>query len=167
MVSLPVRDGEARYDGGRPAGARRHRMEGKMVDPTGGCNCGAIRYRISAAPVRVSHCHCAQCRRASGAVAGTFATFDAAAVTWQGAEPKLYRSTDFAFRRFCERCGSQLAFAFDARPGLVSIAVGTLDNPELTPAIRHNFASEKIPWVHLDEHLPAKPRWWNPPPGKE
>ncbi|HEX9646828.1 MAG TPA: GFA family protein [Alphaproteobacteria bacterium] len=138
-----------------------------MVDLSGGCNCGATRYRITSAAKRVSHCHCTICRRAGGAVAGTFATFDAAAVTWQGAEPRLYRSSDFAFRRFCGACGSQLAFGYDALPELVSITVGTLDSPELTPAERHDFAAERIPWVQLDAQLPATPRWWDPPPGKE
>ncbi len=47
-----------------------------------------------------------------------------------------------------------------------AITVGTLDEPEKTPATRHNFTSEKISWVHLDPHLAGEPRWWNPPPGK-
>lgn len=137
------------------------------MEITGGCNCGAVRYRISAAPLRVSHCHCATCRRASGAVAATLAAFPADAVEWTGEEPKTYRSSDFAFRRFCPVCGSQLEFGFDARPELRIIAVGSMDDPSAAPAIRHNFISEKLPWVHLDEHLPARPRWWNPPPGRE
>ena len=137
------------------------------IEITGGCNCGAVRYRAAAAPLRVSHCHCETCRRASGAVALTFAAFDADSVAWQGETPATYRSSDFAFRRFCPRCGSQLEFGFDDRPELRILAVGTMDDPSAVPAIRHNFISEKIPWVHLDEHLPAKPRWWNPPPGRE
>lgn len=134
---------------------------------TGGCNCGAIRYRIEGAPLRVSHCHCGTCRRASGAVAATFAAFPADAVTWEGAAPVTWRSSDFAFRRFCGVCGSQLEFGFDDRPEIRVIAVGGLDDPAATPAIRHNFISEKVPWARLDEHLPAHPRWWNPPPGRE
>ena len=45
---------------------------------------------------------------------------------------------------------------------MVAVTVGTLDQPEKAPAIHHNFASEKIAWVHLDEHLPMKDRWWKP-----
>lgn len=133
----------------------------------GGCNCGAIRYRIEGEPLRVSHCHCATCRRASGAVAATFAAFDAAAVHWEGETPVTYRSSDFGFRRFCGTCGSQLEFGFDERPELRIVAVGSMDDPSAAPAIRHNFISEKVDWVRLDERLPARPRWWNPPPGRE
>ncbi len=137
------------------------------MELTGGCMCGAVRYRISAAPTRVSHCHCETCRKGSGAVAATFAAFDAGAVAWQGAEPKTYRSSDFAFRKFCADCGSQLAFGYDERPEEQIIAVGTLDHAGAVPAMRHNFISEKIPWVRLDEALPGKPRWWHPPAGHE
>lgn len=137
------------------------------MEIAGGCNCGAIRYRIDAAPLRVSHCHCATCRRASGAVAGTLAAFPAEAVHWEGAAPVTWRSSDFAVRRFCGICGSPLEFRFDSRPELRLIALGSMDDPSAAPAIRHNFISEKVDWVHLDEHLPARPRWWNPPPGRE
>ncbi len=137
------------------------------MELTGGCMCSAVRYRISAAPTRVSHCHCETCRKGSGAVAATFAAFEADAVVWQGAEPKTYRSSAFAFRKFCPDCGSQLAFGFDERPEDEIIAVGTLDDASTVPALRHNFMSEKIPWVRLDEELPGKPRWWNPPAGYE
>jgi hypothetical protein len=129
--------------------------------------CGAVRYRISKAPERVSHCHCETCRRSTGAVAATFAVVDTDAVEWRGEAAKVYRSSDFATRRFCPHCGSQLAFAYDERPGETAISVGTLDDASAWPAIRHNFVSERIPWVTLDPHLPAKPRWWTPPQGRE
>lgn len=134
---------------------------------TGHCLCGRVRYRIEGPPKRVSHCHCEQCRRASGGVALTLAAFDAGRVTFEGIAMKSVRPTDFATRRFCPECGSHIAFQFDARPEDVAITVGTLDDPAQVPAIRHNFTSEKIPWVRLDEHLPGAPRWWNPPPGHE
>ena len=133
---------------------------------TGRCLCGAVRYRAEGPPLRVSHCHCEQCRRAGGGVALTFAGFETAKVTFEGLPMKRVRSTDFASREFCPECGSPITFRFDQRPEHIGITVGTLDNPEKTPAIRHNFTSEKIPWVTLDPHLPGEPRWWNPPPGR-
>ncbi len=32
----------------------------------GGCNCGAIRYRIEGEPLAVAACHCTRCRGQSG-----------------------------------------------------------------------------------------------------
>jgi hypothetical protein len=34
---------------------------------TGGCQCGAIRFALSAPPKKVSVCHCRMCQKASGA----------------------------------------------------------------------------------------------------
>ena len=46
---------------------------------TGGCLCGAVRYRASADPLRVVSCHCGMCRRTSGAAFLTFVHFPAGA----------------------------------------------------------------------------------------
>lgn len=132
---------------------------------TGKCLCGAVRYRAEGLPLRVSHCHCEQCRRAGGGVALTFAGFDADKVTFEGSMKRV-RSTEFASREFCPECGSPITFRFDDRPEYVGITVGTLDDPAKAPATRHNFTSEQIPWLHLDPQLPGQPRWWNPPPGR-
>jgi len=115
--------------------------------------------------MRVSHCHCEQCRRAGGGVALTFAGFETAKVAFEGAM-KQVRPTDFSVREFCPACGSHLTFRFAERPEYVAIPVGTLDQPEKAPAERHNFTSEKIAWVQLDPHLPGAPHWWFAPPGK-
>ena len=32
----------------------------------GGCQCGAVRYRITAAPLGLYSCHCKDCQRSSG-----------------------------------------------------------------------------------------------------
>jgi hypothetical protein len=37
------------------------------TDLEGGCNCSAVRYRITAATLVVNQCHFKYCRRASGA----------------------------------------------------------------------------------------------------
>ena len=96
----------------------------------------------------------------------TLVVFEADQATFSGIAMKDIRPTNFATRSFCPERGSHVAFRFDERPEMVVVTVGTLDQPEKTPATRHNFASRKIARVHLDEHLPMKDRWWNPPPRK-
>jgi len=36
---------------------------------TGGCNCGAVRFEVTAPLVVASYCHCRRCQRRSGAAA--------------------------------------------------------------------------------------------------
>jgi hypothetical protein len=43
---------------------------------TGSCLCGSVHFEAYGPPRRVTHCHCTMCRRATGAVAGTFTTWD-------------------------------------------------------------------------------------------
>ena len=133
---------------------------------SGGCLCGAIRYQTSMAPERVSHCHCEQCRRATGAVAATFARFERDRISWEG-EQARFDSSDFAWRGFCPSCGSTLTFNFADSPEVVYIAVGTLDAPSHAPAERHSFLASKIEWLHLDEHLPGSERWRRKPEGAD
>ena len=33
---------------------------------TGGCQCGSVRYVLTAEPIRVTACHCTECQRQSG-----------------------------------------------------------------------------------------------------
>jgi hypothetical protein len=39
---------------------------GVKLPLTGGCQCGAVRYEIAAAPLAVYACHCTDCQRQSG-----------------------------------------------------------------------------------------------------
>ena len=40
--------------------------EATSEDITGGCACGAIRYRCSAPPIYMGNCHCRDCQQATG-----------------------------------------------------------------------------------------------------
>ena len=47
--------------------------EAQPVGLTGGCQCGAVRYRLDAAPTGASVCHCRMCQKAGGAPFMAFA----------------------------------------------------------------------------------------------
>ena len=76
---------------------------------SGHCLCGGVTITAEGAhDPRVGACHCRMCQRWSG---GLFLCFEAeaSAVTVKG-EVKRYRSSAFAERAFCPRCGSHLWF---------------------------------------------------------
>ena len=79
------------------------------MDWTGGCLCGAVRYRATAEPLRAMICHCATCRRVSGSAFLSFVHFPKDSFTWVSGEPARYRSSTFAERGFCSDCGSTLS----------------------------------------------------------
>ena len=70
---------------------------------TGGCQCGAIRFALSAPPKKVSICHCRMCQKAAGAPFASFADIDRADFTWTRGKPAAFRSSSIAERDFCAR----------------------------------------------------------------
>ena len=121
----------------------------------GGCLCGALRYRITGPVEGPVHCHCTMCRRWSGAVAVTWVTVPPARFKVVQGELASYRSSDHGERLYCPACASQIAFRTSQRPEDIDITLGSLDRPERYPAARHVFVASRLPWLHLDEHLPA------------
>ena len=72
----------------------------------GQCLCGAVRVTAERLSAEISACHCALCTRWSGSVQmGMEAPEDV--VTVDG-PVRTYRSTPFAERAWCDRCGSAL-----------------------------------------------------------
>ena len=86
---------------------------------SGGCICGAVRYDVHGAPLRVGLCHCLDCRKTSGSAFVTFAVWPRAAFSVTG------DIASHAGRNFCPLCGSRL---FCLRPDEAEIRVGSLDD---------------------------------------
>ena len=120
----------------------------------GGCLCGAIRYVATGEPKAVALCHCATCRRASGAPAVNWATFPLAALRWEAGEPAFYPSSPGVERGFCARCGTPLSFTAGFMPGLVDVTVGSLDDPGALPPQMHIWESRRVAWLPLCDALP-------------
>jgi hypothetical protein len=57
-------------------------MTQDVEEHTGGCLCGAVRYRAAGAPDWVAHCHCRSCRRHCGAAMLTFAGYTRDRIVW-------------------------------------------------------------------------------------
>jgi hypothetical protein len=84
----------------------------------GGCLCGAITWKASAAPRSVHHCHCSMCRKWMGGAFATVAWFPRSSVQWRGAQPLLFRSFPIAVRSHCNACGTPLYLAYDGKDEL-------------------------------------------------
>ncbi len=132
-------------------------MSEDPVVHTGGCLCGAVRYRAEGAPKRVSNCHCRTCQKANGAAFVTAAAFAPENFAFTKGAPKTYASSAQASRSFCPECGTRLAFHYGDGEA-VSVWVTTLDDPEAFAPQRHIWVSSKLSWVRVDDGLPAFPQ---------
>ena len=74
----------------------------------GQCMCGAVKISASAKRPSIVACHCNMCRRWS---AGPFMAVNCQSVTFKGNENiGRIRSSDWAERGFCTKCGSNLFY---------------------------------------------------------
>jgi len=119
----------------------------------GGCQCGAVRYRATGAPLMTAICHCSMCRRAHAAPAVAWAMFSQAQVRIEG-DPSSYASSDEARRSFCPRCGTPLFFTADYLPGLVDLAIGSMDDPGRMAPQFHYWHSKHLGWAEFADELP-------------
>ena len=102
---------------------------------TGGCQCGAIRFALSAPPTKVSICHCRMCQKASGAPFASLAEIEKSDFAWTRGEPAAFRSSSIAERDFCRDCGTPLSFRRIDGPR-IEIMTGAFDRPDRLVPIR-------------------------------
>ncbi len=118
---------------------------------SGGCYCGAIRFRAEGPPLFQANCHCANCRRAVGAQAVAWITVASSSFVFEKGTPKRFRTETGAWRTFCDQCGTSLTYEIEARPNEIDITNGSLDRPEDFPPNRDVFPEEKLTWVELGQ----------------
>jgi hypothetical protein len=120
-----------------------------MSDPknlTGGCQCGAVRYEMTAPPQWASICHCGMCQKASGQPFMAFAGGKAENLRWTKGQPAFFQSSDIAQRGFCPQCGTPLTYG---RKGALSVTICSLDDPAAVKPTVQVGIEGKVAW--LDE----------------
>jgi len=105
-----------------------------MSTHEGGCLCGAVRYSVKSAPVRVTFCHCRFCQRATGSAYLVEPIFEQAALAVIAGEPKVYSHRSEGSGKtvqihFCATCGTKLFLTFQRFAGFAGIYGGTFDDP--------------------------------------
>jgi hypothetical protein len=124
---------------------------------TGGCLCGAVRYRIEAEPIAARTCWCRLCQHIGAGSATVNVAFPSAAVSIAGTLADFASKADsgnFMHRRFCPVCGTHVAIQSEARPHLLSVRAGTLDDPELGKPSMTIWIAMAPSWAPIDPHLP-------------
>ena len=121
----------------------------------GGCQCGAVRYRLLRAPVMLYACHCRDCQKQSASAFGLSLWMERSAVAFMGAEPRIYtaRSDSGNLKRgaFCDACGTRLYHTGGGVGGkggdIVSLKAGTLDDTTALQPACHIWTRRAQPWI--------------------
>jgi hypothetical protein len=137
------------------------------MEIAGGCLCRAVRYTLNAAPIVTRACWCRVCQYI-GAGSGTVnVCFPSSALQVSGELrdfPLLAESGNLMHRRFCPNCGTHLFSAAEARPRLVFVRAGSLDDPEVASPAMTIWTSAAPSWACISQELPQVERQPPPPP---
>lgn len=125
---------------------------------TGGCLCGKVRYESSAEPITARMCWCRFCQYIAAGNAAVSACFLTARMKISG-ETRDYESVadsgNKMHRRFCPNCGVHLFSEAQARPHLIFVRVGTLDDPGIVKPAATIWTAKAPGWACIDASLPA------------
>lgn len=135
---------------------------------TGGCACGAVRYRVTGDPTFGVVCHCKFCQRRLASGFAIIATFEEKSVELTQGELREYEHRSDVSGRwlkiaFCPMCGTTVSHIGEARPGMRSIAAGTFDDPTWFKIDRHIWLQSKLHWVTVPEGVATYARGVTPP----
>ena len=113
---------------------------------TGGCQCGAVRYRLTAAPSGSNICHCRMCQKAGGAPFMAFAGAPEKDFVVTRGEIATFVSSDIAERGFCSACGTPLTYR-GSRGARVSVTIGSLDEPGAVAPQSQLGVESRVSWL--------------------
>jgi hypothetical protein len=126
---------------------------------TGGCLCGAVRYRYEGEVRDVNICHCADCRRVSGSAFGVSVPVDASGFDIVNGTPKGFTKDGDSGRPvtrfFCPDCGSPLFTLPPLHPEVRFIKAGSLDDPTMVKPGRQSWLRSRVDWAVIDPELPG------------
>jgi hypothetical protein len=119
----------------------------------GGCQCGALRYALSAEPQAIYVCHCTECQRQSASAFGMSMPVSETGLTLTSGTPKEWRRTaasgHVVTAFFCPECGSRIFTRSTRLPGTVFLKCGTLDDTRRLRPVVHFWTSSAQPWVPI------------------
>jgi hypothetical protein len=132
-----------------------------QLNLTGGCLCGAVRFRLEGAPFDAGWCHCRTCQLNSGSPAMVFATVPFADYVFEAGEAavKRVKSSSFGHRAFCGECGTPLYTHVEHQQDTLDFSVTTLDEAGRVRPGFHIFWSSRVPWQRMDDGLPKYDRF--------
>jgi hypothetical protein len=125
---------------------------------TGGCLCRAVRYVSEVAPIVTRVCWCRVCQyfaAGNASVNVCFPTEQLKVTGSLGDYASVADSGNAMHRRFCPRCGTHLFSEAEARPHLVFVRAGTLDDPEWAKPAATIWTASAPSWACIDAGLPS------------
>lgn len=132
---------------------------GQLGEQSGGCLCGAVRYKITAEPFMQAVCHCKNCQRQAGSGWSMILGLPEDGVEITGSVQTYVdhgTSGGEVHRQFCPTCGSPVFTRVPAQAGWIFVKAGSLDDTSsFNPQIQFWTASKQH-WIEIPD-VPGVP----------
>lgn len=122
----------------------------------GHCLCGAVSFEATPRAAETHVCHCENCRRWTGSALLVVSVLPED-IHFEGADQiRVFASSDWAHRAWCDRCGSTLYFRLSVEghgPRAYEMALGLFDAPDAFPVAKEIFIDRKpSAYAFVGEH---------------
>jgi hypothetical protein len=119
----------------------------------GGCPCEGVRFKVTAMPLLVYACHCAECQRWSGSAFSMSMPVASDSFALTRGQPKPWRRVGASGVEstywFCGDCGGRAYGQRSARPDIIAVRAGTLDDTSWLRPAAHVYMRSAQPWEQL------------------
>ncbi len=131
-------------------------MSGSERTYEGSCLCGSVRYRFTGEPTKMTHCHCTDCRKHSGAAIVTFIEVPLSRFTIERGKESLatHKAQSGTSRSFCRVCGSSILSFTEQDREFTYLNAATLDTRLERKPDYHIFVRSRVPWYDIRDGLP-------------
>jgi hypothetical protein len=120
---------------------------------TGGCQCGAIRFRTSELFDNAHICHCRMCQKAVGNYFAALVSSPKAKLLWTRGTPSRFLSSADVERGFCSQCGTPLFYDAVHSPD-IGMMIGAFDQPAAITLVSQDSIESRVPWFNEITDVP-------------
>ncbi len=120
---------------------------------SGGCFCGAVRYKVKGVLRGVVNCHCSQCTKLNGNFGAHSKAPKSNINIIKDEGLRWYEISGVTRRGFCRECGSGL-FWDNIDQDALGIIAGSLDGPTNLRTIGHIFVADKTDFYEITDEIP-------------
>lgn len=124
-----------------------------MTTRTASCRCGQLRVECTGEPVRISVCHCLNCKQRSGSAFAAQARWPVEQVKitgesteWVVASESGGGLTDF---HFCPVCGGNVWYRGGGMPDCIAVAIGNFADPAFPAPTVSVWEERQCAWLAI------------------
>ena len=126
---------------------------GLAASHTASCRCGHLKATVSGDPVRVSVCHCLNCKKRSGSAFAVQARWPAEQAVIEGSSRSFKMVADrgnWATFYFWPECGTDVHYDNNGKfDGMIAIPLGAFDDPYILSPKFSVWEERKHDWVEI------------------